>query len=92
MNELCLSVPTQMRRQAAKYELLRRQAEGYRQRMDALRAEEDIFGKCCQGRPKKGKYKNSYSREEAGTIGNIVRSVRTSNPYICVTCKSKKMY
>lgn len=78
-----------MMRDQAIRELNRRKAMSYARRMDALRQEERIFDKCQMRRPEKGKSKNSYSREEAGTIGNMVVGVRTSWNSV-VVCKCRK--
>ena len=43
-------------------------------------------------RPQKGKTKNAYSREEAGTMGTQMTTRRFSGSYITVYCKSRKMY
>lgn len=92
LSELCSNIPTTLTRKAVESELLRRKNAAYLKRMEALRAEKNVFGQCQQRRPSKGKYKNRYSKEESGTVGTYVRSVQTSNPYISVTCKSRKMF
>lgn len=79
-----------MRDQAIR-ELNRRKALSYVQRMGALAQEERVFDRCVQKRPSKGKYKNSFSREEAGTIGNMVVGIRTSWNSV-VVCKTRKQY
>ena len=89
LKELCSNIPTQISRQAAEYEVLRRQVASYRRRVDALRTEENVFGKCRQSRPEKGKYKNRYSAEEAGTQGAITAGIRVGK-YTVVVCKSQK--
>lgn len=43
-------------------------------------------------RPQKGRTKNAYSREEAGTMGTQMTTRRFSGSYITVYCKSKKQY
>ena len=79
-----------MMRDQAIRELNRRKAISYARRVDALRQEERVFDRCVQKRPGKGKYKNTFSREEAGTIGNVVVGIRTSWNSV-VVCKCKKM-
>ena len=59
--------------------------------MGALREERDVFGRCQQRRPEKGKAKNRYSREEAGTLGRITMGIRTGAYSVCV-CKSQNKY
>lgn len=90
LKELCSTIPASMMRDQAIRELNRRKAISYARRMDALRQEERVFDKCQTRRPEKGKSKNSYSREEAGTVGSIVVGVRTSWNSV-VVCKCKKM-
>lgn len=40
-------------------------------------------------RPSKGRVKNAYSREEAGTVGNIIVTKRFSNSRLTCVCKSR---
>lgn len=78
-----------MREQAIR-ELNRRKALSYAQRLGALSQETRVFEACVQRRPEKGKAKNRFSREEAGTIGNVVVGIRTSWNSV-VVCKTKKI-
>lgn len=89
LKDLCSTIPVSMMRDQAIRELNRRKVLSYARRMDALRQEERVFDKCIQRRPVRGKVKNTYSREEAGTIGNIVVGVRTSKNSV-VVCKCRK--
>lgn len=78
-----------MREQAIR-ELNRRKALSYAQRLGALAQETRVFEACVQRRPEKGKAKNRFPREEAGTIGNVVVGIRTSWNSV-VVCKTKKI-
>ena len=70
---------------------MRSKNAAYLKRMGALRAEENVFGRCQTRRPEKGKYRNGYSREQAGTCGAVTMGIRTGRYSVCV-CKSKKQY
>lgn len=86
LKDLCSQLPQEITRKAVERELLLRKNASYLKRMGALRSEENVFGKCQQRRPDKGKYRNRYSREEAGTCGAITMGVRTGKYSVCV-CK-----
>ena len=85
LRDLCKDVPQAIDRKAVEYELLRRKNASYLKRMGELRAEEHVFDRCKQTRPCKGKTKNRFSREEAGTKGRITMGVRTGK-YGVVVC------
>ena len=87
--DLCSTIPESMMRDHVIREVNRRKALSYAQRMDSLRQEEHVFDKCAQRRPVKGKARNGYSREEAGTVGNMVVGIRTSWNSV-VVCKCRK--
>jgi len=89
LKDLCSTIPESFLRQQAIREVNRRQAQSYARRMDALAQETRVFDRCVQRRPTKGKAKNAFSREEAGTIGNVVVGIRTSWNSV-VVCKTKK--
>lgn len=89
LRELCNYVPSHIDRKAVEYELMRRKVISYRKRMDALCAEERVFDQCQQRRPQKGKYKNTASREQAGTLPAVTMGVRTGKYSVCV-CKVKQ--
>lgn len=76
-------------RDQVRREVNRRKALSYAHRMGALAQETRVFEACVQRRPTKGKAKNRFSREEAGTIGNVVVGIRTSWNSV-VVCKTKK--
>lgn len=52
----------------------------------------NVFRDCQVRRPEKGKVKNRYSREEAGTMGTQMTTRRFDGSYITVYCKSRKQY
>lgn len=52
----------------------------------------NVFRDGMVARPQKGKTKNAYSREEAGTMGTQMTTRRFSGSYITVYCKSRKQY
>lgn len=89
LQDLCKSIPQNIKREQTMRELNRRKALSYAQRLRALAQEEHVFDRCVQRRPNKGRYKNSFSREEVGSIGSIVVGVRTSK-YSVVVCKRRK--
>lgn len=51
----------------------------------------NVFRECAVSRPCKGKTKNRFSREEAGTIGTITMGIRTSRYTTCV-CKTQNKW
>jgi len=75
------------RRYLSQSEAMRRYER--REEMSAPMYGRNIFRAGQTMRPEKGKQKNGYSREEAGTIGTIVVGIRTGKNSVCV-CKSKK--
>lgn len=77
-----------MRNQVVR-EVNRRKALSYARRMEALDQEERVFDRCKTTRPNKGKAKNRYSREEAGTVKPVVMGVRTSWNSV-VVCKCRR--
>lgn len=54
--------------------------------------ERNVFRAGSIARPQKGKVKNGYSREEAGTIGTQMTTRRFVGSHITVYCKSRKQY
>jgi hypothetical protein len=82
-------MPKELQWQAVERELLRRKNASYLRRMGKLREEENVFGSCQTRRPNKGKYRNGYSREEAGTMGAMIVGISTGRYGVCV-CQSKK--
>ena len=91
LRDLCKDVPQAIDRKAVEYELTRRKNATFLKRMGALYAEERVFDRCKQTRPNKGKAKNGYSREEAGTIGTITMGIRTGAHSVCV-CKTQNKW
>ncbi|MBQ8713123.1 MAG: hypothetical protein IJ551_09950 [Prevotella sp.] len=89
LRDLCKNVPAQIDREAVERELLRRKNATFLKRMGALREERDVFARCQTRRPEKGKAKNRYSREEAGTISGVTMGIRTGRYSVCV-CKTKQ--
>lgn len=91
LRDLCKDVPVAIDAKALEYAINRRKNAAYLERMGALRAEENVFGNCQQRRPNKGKAKNRYSREEAGTCGSVTMGIRTGAYSVCV-CKTTNKY
>lgn len=91
LRDLCKDVPQAIDAKALQYAIIRRKNAAYLQRMGALREERDVFGHCQTRRPEKGKARNGYSREEAGTQGRITMGIRTGRYSVCV-CKSVNKY
>ena len=89
LKDLCSTIPVQMMRDQVIREVNRRKALSYASRMEALGKEAHVFDRCVQRRPEKGKSKNTFSKEEAGTIGNVVVGIRTSWNSV-VVCKTKR--
>ena len=87
LKDLCNQLPEQLTRKAVMCELMRRKAAAYQARLDGLCQEKDVFENCQTRRPNKGKAKNRYSREEAGTNGRVTMGVRTGKYSVCV-CSS----
>lgn len=54
--------------------------------------ERNVFRAGSIARPQKGKVKNGYSREEAGTVGTQMTTRRFFGSHITVCCKSRKQY
>jgi len=91
LRDLCKDVPVAIDAKALEYAINRRKNAAYLERMGALRAEENVFGNCQQRRPNKGKAKNRYSREEAGTCGSVTMGIRTGAYSVCV-CKTQNKW
>lgn len=72
-------------------EVVRRKNASYLKRVGELRREENVFSNCQTRRPNKGKAKNRYSREEAGTQGRITMGIRTGK-YGVVVCKCENKW
>lgn len=89
LRDLCADIPQTIDRMAVEREQVRRENAAYLKRMAALYAEQNVFDRCKTRRPNKGKYRNGYSREEAGTCGNVVMGIRTGQYSVCV-CKARK--
>lgn len=80
-------VPKVGRRYLSQKEAVRR----YEQREELREGiERNIFRAGNIARPQKGKTKNAYSREEAGTVGTQMTTRRFSGSHITVYCKSRK--
>ena len=88
LKDLC-NIPESIMRNQVIREVNRRKALSYAQRIGRLEQEKHVFDKCIQRRPNKGKAKNRFSREQAGSIGTIVVGVRTSWNSV-VVCKRMK--
>lgn len=91
LRDLCKDVPTAIDAKALEYAINKRKNAAYLERMGALREERDVFGHCQTRRPCKGKAKNGYSREEAGTCGSVTMGIRTGAYSVCV-CKTTNKY
>lgn len=98
LKELCNSIPEavlesqrKLERERVMCEVARRKAASYLYRMDSLCQEHRVFEQCKQSRPTKGKYKNRFSREEAGTQGTIVAGLYLGNYTVCVCRTTKKI-
>lgn len=91
LRDLCKDVPQTIDRMAVERELLRRKNASFLKRIGALCAEERVFDRCQTRRPNKGKAKNRFSREEAGTQGAITMGIRTGAYSVCV-CKTNSKW
>ena len=98
LKDLLSSVPASVLQEQARYdreqvmrEVARRKAASYQRRMEALDSEYHLFDQCKQSRPSKRKVQNRFSKEEAGTKGNVVMGVRTGRYSVCV-CSVKQNY
>lgn len=81
-------VPRRTRRYLSQKEAVRR----YEAREEAREGiERNVFRAGNIARPQKGKVKNRFSSEEAGTLGTITMGIRTGKYSVCV-CKSRKEY
>ena len=89
LRDLCKDVPQTIDRMAVERELLRRKNATFLKRMAALQEEKNVFAHCQTRRPNKGKAKNRFSSEEAGSCGTVTKGIRTGRYSVCV-CKSKK--
>ena len=54
--------------------------------------ERNVFRAGNIARPQKGKARNGFSREEAGTVGTQMTTRRFVGSHITVYCKSRKLY
>lgn len=91
LKDLCNQIPKQLTQKAVMCEVLRRKNASYLKRVGGLRQEENVFGICQQRRPNKGKDKNRFSREEAGTCGFVTMGIRTGAYSVCV-CKTQNKW
>lgn len=98
LKDLCSVIPQEVLYQQEQYdrqqvmrEVARRKAASYQKRLVSLNAEENVFYSCQQRRPVRGKAKNRFSKEEAGTKGAMVMGIRTGKHSVCV-CQVKQPY
>lgn len=98
LKDLLSSIPTQVLQEQERYdrqqvmrEVARRKAASYARRLEGLNREYHLFEECQVRRPMKGKTKNRFSKEEAGTSGAITMGVRTGRYSVCV-CKVQQNY
>lgn len=52
---------------------------------------ENVFA-VCKGVRMRKRVRNSFSRDEAGTCGTYVHTIRFENSYITKVCKSRNLY
>lgn len=64
----------------------------YTGKVERRRAMSGSFHDAKGKRPPKRKVQNKFSKEEMGTIGNYVGTVRWDNSYITKACYRKKMW
>ena len=88
LKELCASVPKEVLRVQTCYNLNQRKVASYKERMESLSNERDVFGVCKQARPKK-KWHNRASTIEAGTMGSMTITKRFSNSRLTCVCKTR---
>lgn len=91
--ECTMTVTDTPRVSRRRYLSIQEAARRYEEREERrLGIERDVFRAGNVARPQKGKAKNAYSREEAGTVGTQMTTRRFSGSYITVYCKSRKQY
>lgn len=86
LKDLC-NVPQKLLFEQAAYNVAVRAQRSYNKRMHGLSTETCIFEKVKQARPKK-KERNTFSRDEAGTLGQVVRTRRFHGSHIHVAYKT----
>lgn len=98
LKDLLSNIPTTVvetqkayEREQVMREVMRRKNASYLKRVGGLRQEDNVFGNCQTRRPNKGKAKNRYSREEAGTCGTMTMGIRTGAYSVCV-CKTQNKW
>ena len=80
-------------RRERRYVSMGEAARRYEAREEAREGiERNVFRAGSIARPQKGKVKNGYSREEAGTVGTQMTTRRFVGSHITVYCKSRKQY
>ena len=92
LKELC-NVPQLLLIKQGVFIARQKACESYQKRMKRLEAEDgERMFQTCKGSRNAKKARNTFSREEAGTIGQTLREKRFSNSYIHITFKTKNIY
>lgn len=87
LKDLCTNIPVEILQAQKQYKAQKH----FQKRVQALGKETDIFERCKQVRPNRTKYRNTLYREQAGTMGNYVHTVRVGE-YITNVCSSKRTF
>lgn len=92
LKELC-NVPQALLIKQGLFVARQKARESYLKRMERLEDEDgERMFQTCKGCRTAKKARNTFSREEAGTIGQTLREKRFTNSYMHVTYKTKNIY
>lgn len=91
LKELCGNVPQSLLRVQTDYNVNVRMQASYNRRMQALDCERVIFEQCKRQRTQK-RVRNSFSREEAGTCGSAIVTIRKSCTHTHQVCRTKRVF
>ena len=87
LKDLCSKVPQSLLNEQTNYNLMQRKVASYEKRVRDLDMERAIFEQCKRERTKK-RVRNSFSREEAGTCGDVIVTFRKG--YTTQVCRAHR--
>ena len=91
ITEICKNIPAELIRVQRVTIINERTQASYNKRMQALSVERDIYVQCKHQRTQK-RVRNTFSTDEAGTVGMCMRTKRFAGSYIHVCTKGQKKY
>ena len=93
LKDLCTNVPKELLNAQTAYNAgnILRTRKSIVKQAKHMERDTHVFDECKQARPNRTKYRNTLYREQAGTMGNYVRTVRVGE-YITNVCSSKRTF